>query len=111
MKLRTREHDGVLIIDIIGRMEDFAFEMNSIILGMLGKNTAKIVLNLEDVPYLDSNDIASLLTTWRDLTKEGIRMSIAGAKGATRQVLELTQLYSTLPMADSMEDAILILAG
>lgn len=64
------------------------------------QNPKKIVIDMENVPYIDSSGIGALIYVYSSLKKEGIDFSITGIHGTVKRVIELTKLSEYFPIEE-----------
>ncbi len=66
----------------------------------------KVVVNLSNVPYVDSSGIASLVEGLQEARKRNGRFVLVGLNEGPRHVLELTRLLSVFEIAATEEEAV-----
>jgi anti-sigma B factor antagonist len=59
-----------------------------------------LVVDLTECTYLDSSGLRTLLSAQREAERAERTLSIRGAKGIVRRVIELTKLDHELPLED-----------
>ena len=65
----------------------------------------QIIVNLAEVPYIDSSGIASLVEGLQEARKQNRRFVLVGLREGPRHVLELTRLLNVFEIAET-EDAV-----
>lgn len=65
-----------------------------------------VVVDLCEVPFMDSTGLHLLLNLLRRLTRQGRRMAIACSPAGVQRLFELTRLDGTFEMYDSREEAL-----
>jgi anti-sigma B factor antagonist len=60
-----------------------------------------VVLDVSDLEFIDSTGLGVVLGAMRRLREGGGSLSIAGAQGIVRRVLEITDLDKVIPMIDA----------
>jgi len=68
-----------------------------------------VVVDLCEVPFMDSTGLHLLLNLLRRLTRQGRRMVIACSPSGVQRLFELTRLDGTFDMYDSREEALVAL--
>lgn len=111
MNISTRQTGNALIVDVSGDITLYnSPEVRRVLLGLLKEKRAPwVILNLQNVKYIDSAGVASLveaLKTARDLKS---RFSLFGLSRTTREVLELTKLIKVFEVYD--DEAAALRAG
>ena len=64
----------------------------------------QIIVNLSEVPYVDSSGIASLVEGLQEARKRDGRFVLVGLREGPRHVLELTRLLNVFEIAETEED-------
>ena len=75
---------------------------------MLEKSVKFFVINLEQVDYIDSSGIGALIYICSTIKKMNLKLAIASVHGSVKKVIELTKLTGYFPMANSVEEALLM---
>jgi anti-anti-sigma factor len=65
-----------------------------------------LILDLEEVPYIDSTALGIILRAHATVTRRGGALRLLHVDGHVRELLELTRLLSVLGAFDSEADAI-----
>ena len=63
------------------------------------------ILDLTDVPYMDSTGLGRIVSHYVHCRGKGIRMIVAGASPRVLELFRLTKVDSTIPMAATVEEA------
>ncbi|HEY7099707.1 MAG TPA: STAS domain-containing protein [Terriglobales bacterium] len=79
---------------------------------VLGEDaTSTMILDLTEVPYIDSAGLGSLMSAYVTRHKAGRRFILAGANKRVRKLLEITRVEPLFLMFPTLEEAIAALAG
>jgi anti-sigma B factor antagonist len=108
MNISTRQVANASIVDVIGDITLYNTpEVRKVLLELLKEKQAKrVIVNLQNVKYIDSAGVASLvegLKISRDM-KSGF--ALYGLSRTTREVLELTRLLKVFEVHDTEEQAL-----
>ena len=108
MNISTRQFENVSIVDVTGDITLYNTpEVRKILLDLLKeKRVKRVIVNLQNVKYIDSAGVASLvegLKISRDM-KSGF--ALFGLSRTTREVLELTRLLRVFEVHDTEEQAL-----
>jgi anti-sigma B factor antagonist len=108
MNISTRQAGNATIVDVTGDITLYnSPEVRKVLLGLMKeKHVPRVIVNLQQVKYIDSAGVASLveaLKTSRDL-KSGF--ALYGLSKTTREVLELTKLIKVFEVHDTEEAAL-----
>ena len=73
MKLKTRQVDGVTILDCSGRITlgEGSVQVRDAVRDLLSKGSKQILLNLGDVTYIDSSGIGELVSAFTTVRNQG----------------------------------------
>ena len=108
MNISTREVGNATVVDVSGEITLYSSpEVRKVLLDLIKqKKVARVIVNLEKVPYIDSAGVASLvegLKLSRDM-KSGF--ALYGLSRNTREVLELTRLLKVFEVYSTEEEAL-----
>ena len=108
MKSKSRESNGVTILDLSGRMtlgEDTVL-LRETIRDLMSRERKMILLNLGDVPYIDSSGIGELVSAFTSVKKQGGSLKLLNLTKKVRDVLQITKLYTVFDVYLNEERAI-----
>ena len=109
MELKIRKNGEVYIIDVNGEMDLYnSYKLKELVMKMLEKSVKFFVINLEQVDYIDSSGIGALIYICSTVKKMNLKLAIASVHGSVKKVIELTKLTGYFPMANSVEEALLM---
>lgn len=108
MEISTRQSDNATIVDVTGDITLYnSPQVRKVLLDLLREQrVARVIVNLQNVRYIDSAGVASLvegLKVSRDM-KSGF--ALYGLTRTTREVLELTRLIRVFEVHDTEEEAL-----
>jgi len=108
MEISTRQSDSTTIVDVTGDITLYnSPQMRKVLLELLReKRVPRVIVNLQNVRYIDSAGVASLvegLKVSRDM-KSGF--ALYGLTRTAREVLELTRLIKVFEVHDTEEEAL-----
>ena len=111
MELKIRKNQEVYIVDITGEMDLYnAYKLKELIAKMLERSVKGIILNMEEVEYIDSSGIGALIYISSTVKKQNVRLFITNMHGSVKKVIELTKLMGFFPITNSLEEALQKLA-
>ena len=109
MELKIRKNGDVYIIDVTGEMDLYnSYKLKELVMKMLEKSVKNFVINLEQVDYIDSSGIGALIYICSTIKKMNLNLAIANIHGSAKKVIELTKLMGYFPIANSIEEALLM---
>ena len=108
MKVQTRQVDGVTILDLSGRITlgEGSVMMRDTVRDLLAKGNKKIVLNLQDVNYIDSSGIGELVSAFTTAKNQGAAVKLLGLTKKVKDVLQLTKLYTVFDVHSDEKTAL-----
>jgi anti-sigma B factor antagonist len=79
---------------------------------VLGEDaTSTMILDLTDVPYIDSAGLGSLMKTYITRQKSGRRFVLAGVNKRVRKLFEITKVEPLFLIFPTLEEAVAALTG
>jgi anti-sigma B factor antagonist len=108
MHIEERSAGDVTILDLKGRMtmgegdELLKDKINSLIL----QGRRKLVLNLAEVPYIDSAGLGEIVRTYTTVGRQGGSLKLANLTTRITDLLSITKLLTVFETYDSEEDAV-----
>lgn len=108
MKVEVRKKEDVIVVDFRGRLVAGPGEelLRDVMNELLAEGWKKILLNMTEVPRIDSAGIGELVASVK-LAKRfhgAVKVWLAG--GRVRDVLELSQILPALDVYDSEQSAL-----
>ena len=107
MELKIRKNGEIYIIDVNGEMDLYnSYKLKELVMKMLEKNVKNFIINLEQV---DSSGIGALIYICSTMKKMNLKFAISNVHGSVKKVIELTKLMGYFPIANSVEEALLMI--
>src|SRR6185295_394277 len=109
MKIVERQVNGVTILDLhgkilIGEGDDALREAVTKLVE--GETTKNIVLNLADVPYVDSAGLGEIVRCYTTVSKKGGRLKLLNLTKKIQDLLSITKLLTVFETYDSEDEAV-----
>src|SRR6266566_7643610 len=108
MQIEERVVDGVTVLDLKGKMtlgegdELLKDKINS----LLQQGRRKVVLNLEDVPYIDSAGLGEIVRTYTTISRQGGSLKLLNLTKRITDLLSITKLLTVFETYDSETEAV-----
>ena len=108
MKITERQTGDITIVDVEGEMrfgdgeEGFCDALNK----MLESGRAHFVINMADVPYVDSAGLSQLVRSCGAARKRGGELKLLNLTRRVRDLLAMTRLLSVIQAFESEEEAV-----
>jgi anti-sigma B factor antagonist len=98
----------VTVLDIVGRLTiDRGTErLKDKIDSLLAQERTRIVLNLRNVPYIDSGGLGQLVASYGSVVKKGGRLTLLGVNSRNHDLNSVTRLVTLFESFDSEAEAV-----
>jgi anti-sigma B factor antagonist len=107
MEISKRYRDNVAILDISGEIiGDARFDLNTAIQEEIDANRAGLILNLEEVPMMDSVGLGMLVAAYTSLTRNDAKMVLLNVGRSIRYLLVITKLDQIFEKFDDEDEAL-----
>ena len=99
--------DGVIVLDLRGRLTlgDGTEALRNRVRKLIQSGYRQIILNLEDVSYIDSVGLSTLVSTYTTTRREGGDMKLLNLTKRVHDLLQITRLSTVFEIYDSLEEA------
>ena len=112
MRLYSEIRDGVCVLRLKGRFVTGSnAEVASARKQLQGAGIANAIVDLREVPYIDSTGLAFLVELYKILQERGGQLVLAGANARVLEVLALTRICELIPMFDDQKSAFAALSA
>ena len=108
MQIEERVVNDVTILDLKGKItlgegdEALKDKINSLIL----QNRKRILLNLADVPYIDSAGLGEIVRTYTTVSRQGGQLKLVNLTKRITDLLSITKLLTVFETFDSEDEAV-----
>jgi anti-sigma B factor antagonist len=105
MKLKTRQVDGITILDCSGRITlgEGSVQLRD---AVLSKGSKQILLNLGDVTYIDSSGIGELVSAFTTVRNQGGDLKLLNLTKKVHDLLQITKLYTVFDVKEDEASAV-----
>jgi anti-sigma B factor antagonist len=113
LKMSQREVDGVTVVALDGRIV-LGEESNALrekVKGLLAEGKKKIVLNVNNIVFIDSAGLGILVASHHTAKKEGASLRLCHLDNKFQQVLQITKLLTLLYISNTEAEAVAISNG
>lgn len=108
LRIVERVVDGVAILDMTGRLVldrgDAVFREH--VNGLLARGQTRIVLNLENVSYIDSAGVGVMVAKFLTVRRAGGDMKLLHLTPRSNRVMTITKLLTVFEAFDSEQEAV-----
>jgi len=108
MQITERQVGDVMILDLKGKItlgegdELLKDKVNS----LLNQSQKKIVLNLAEVPYIDSAGLGEVVRTYTTVSRQGGSLKLLNLTKRITDLLSITKLLTVFETFDSENEAV-----
>jgi anti-sigma B factor antagonist len=108
MQIDERIVGDVSVLDVVGRItlgegdELLKDKVNS----LLNQGRKKIILNLAEVPYVDSAGLGEIVRTYTTVSRQGGNLKLLNLTKRITDLLSITKLLTVFETYDSEADAV-----
>ena len=108
MQISERAIGDVIVVDLKGKItlgegdEMLKDKVNS----LLNQGRKKIVLNLAEVPYIDSAGLGEVVRTFTTVSRQGGSLKLLNLTKRITDLLAITKLLTVFDTYDSEQDAV-----
>lgn len=108
VKASTRQTGSVTVVDLSGQIKlgEGTAVLRDTVKDLLGKGQKKILLNLDDVNYIDSIGVGELVSAFTSVRNQGGELKLLHLTKKVRDVLQITKLYTVFQVLDDETAAI-----
>ena len=108
MNIETRKKGDVIIVDFEGRLAVGVGDdlLPKLIEQLLNEGHKKILLNLSDMDYIDSNGLGELVHSLKTSKRFGASLRLLKPQDRVRKTLRLTNLLHMFTVHETESDAL-----
>jgi anti-sigma B factor antagonist len=108
MRIVERQVDRVVILDLHGRILIGQGQnlLREAVDRLAGSGNTHILLNLADVPFIDSSVVGELVRTLTTLSRQGGKVKLLNLPPRIRNLLSMTRLLEVFEAYDSEDEAV-----
>jgi anti-sigma B factor antagonist len=108
MKIKTRQVDGVTVVDCSGRITlgEGSVQLRDAVRDLLAKGSKQILLNLGDVTYIDSSGIGELVSAFTTVRNQGGDLKLLNLTKKVHDLLQITKLYTVFDVKEDEASAV-----
>ncbi len=108
IKVSTRQVDGIVILDLSGRITlgEGSVTVRDTIRDLLNKGEKFILLNLGDVSYMDSSGLGELVSAYTSVKNAGGELKLLNLTKKVKDLLQITKLYTVFDVKDDEASAV-----
>jgi anti-sigma B factor antagonist len=108
IKIEERPIGRVTVLDIVGKLttDQSAQHLKDKINSLVSQGRTHIVLNLKNVPYIDSGGLGQLVASYGSVMKTGGALKLVNVSSRNHDLLSITRLVTVFESFDSEAEAV-----
>lgn len=107
LTIEERPIGRVTVLDLVGKLtSDHAMRIKDKLNSLIAQGRTQIVLNLEDVPYIDSSGLGQLVASYSSVKKAGGSLKLLNVNSRNHDLLSITRLVTIFDSFDSEAEAV-----
>jgi len=108
IKIEERVVGHVTVLDIVGRLtiDEAAGHLKDKINSLIAQDRTLIVLNLKDVPYIDSGGLGQLVASFGSVLRANGALKLMNVSSRNHDLLSITRLVTVFESFDSEAEAV-----
>lgn len=107
MEVKLKNKSGILLVELQEEIDLFHANKLKLYFNKIFESSHKrIVLNFQEVTYIDSSGIGALLNIFKESKKREIKILFSNIHGSVKKVIELTKLDDYFPIVRTQEEAL-----
>ena len=107
LEVSSRENNGIHFVEVLGRLTigDPSDHLSSFVQKLVAGGARKVIVNLNDIPQIDSSGISALVKLSISLARQGGGLHLVCGEGRVRDALTVTRLVEAIPTYESQSAA------
>ena len=103
IKLTTRQLDDVSVVDVEGRITlgEGSAAVRDAVRELINGNHNRILLNLAEVPYIDSSGLGELVAAYTTVANRGGELKLLNLTKRAKDLLLITKLHTIFDVYDN----------
>ncbi len=108
MKITERKNGDVIILDLEGKilLGEGDVQLREHINRVVQSGGRKILLNLHDVPYIDSSGLGEIVRCYTTVSRENGKLKLLNVTNRIKDLLTITKLMTVFESFSSEEEAV-----
>jgi anti-sigma B factor antagonist len=88
------------------KFDEDAFSLRDAVRDLVAKDRKKILVNLGEVPYIDSSGVGELVAGFTSVTNKGGELKLLKLTKRVKDLLHITKLYTIFEVHDNEAEAV-----
>lgn len=107
LDIKTRQAKNATVVEIEGEVDmNVSPKVRTVLVGLTDKKTAKIIVDLKGVPYIDSSGLATLVECLQGAGRYSGKLHLIGINDDIKDVFQLARLYDVFDICETEAEAL-----
>jgi anti-sigma B factor antagonist len=108
MTITERTNGDVTILDVEGKilLGEGDVQLKKKIDELISRKTGNILLNLEQVPYMDSGGLGEIVRSYTTVKREGGNLKLVGVTSRIKDLMTITKLHTVFDIFDTEAEGV-----
>ncbi len=108
LKVSVRQVGEVAVVDLSGKITlgEGSGTLRDTVADISGKGNKNILLNMEDVSYIDSAGLGELVGSYTSVTNKGGQLKLVNLQSKLKDLMQITKLHTVFRVFESEDEAI-----
>ncbi len=107
LAINILKQNSATIVEVDGEVDLYSSpDVRKSLYQLIDKKTTIIIVDLKEVPYMDSSGVATLVEGWQKVKSYGGKILLTSLRKEVRDVFALTKLEDFFEIYDTREDAL-----
>ncbi|HOK55143.1 MAG TPA: STAS domain-containing protein [Armatimonadota bacterium] len=107
LETSTHEVDGIKVLDVAGEIDVYtAPKFKEAVNQIINEGQKDLVVNMEQVTYMDSSGFGTLLSATKRLRPEGGTVNLVACNSAIDRMLRITRLNTVFGTYQTVDEAL-----
>ena len=107
MEISHEVMDDAAVVNHAGEVDmQSSPDVRAVLISLTQGETARIIVNMKDVDYIDSSGLATLVECLQNARKYGGHLRLAGLSPNVRDIFELAKLHKIFDIYEGVQEAL-----
>lgn len=107
MTIKLKKNNNVYVIELDGELDLYnAYKIKTLYTKMAEKGINSIILDLENLDYLDSSGLGSIIYIFSDMKSHNGKLSLCHLNGTPKSLIQMTHLDRFFLIGDTIEECV-----
>jgi anti-sigma B factor antagonist len=108
MTITERKNGDVTILDVEGKilLGEGDVQLNKKIADLISRKDTKILLNLSQVPYMDSGGLGEVVRSFTTVKREGGELKLVGVTARIKDLMTITKLHTVFDIFETEAEGV-----